>query len=336
MKVRRVRFRSSVVVRAVLSAALLAGIQLTAMSVSEASADSSASIIQVVPESGRAVQLYVQSPAMQRVVRVDVLPSASSAPHPTLYLLDGTGALDSQPASSWLLRTDVDAFTAKANVNVVMPVGGGGTWLTNWQKDDATLGHNQWETFLTKELPPLIDQKFQGSGVNGIAGLSAGGHAAADLAIRNPALYRTVGVYSGCLKSSDPAGQAIVRSATTSRGGNADNMWGTITDADWAAHDPSRHLGALKGKKLWMGVGSGVTGPADLHFDPSFTFPTDLTAAVALEQGASDCTHAVQLQMAVAGVPVTTKYYLVGTHSWPYWQTMLHDSWPTLKSGLGI
>ncbi|MFD4432855.1 hypothetical protein [Nocardia sp. NPDC058497] len=35
-------------------------------------------------------------------------------------------------------------------------------------------------------------------------------------------------------------------------------------------------------------------------------------------------------------IAATTKYYLLGTHSWPYWQTMLHDSWPTLKSGIGL
>ncbi|CAM3614917.1 alpha/beta hydrolase [Smaragdicoccus niigatensis] len=327
------------ITRSTVAAALIVAAQLTAFPTAPVSA-AGASVTSFKQLSGRAVQLTIDSPAMGRPVRVDVIRANPTGTAPTLYLLDGTGARDDQQASSWLLRTDVDAFTADKNVNVVMPVGGGGTLYTDWQKDDPTLGHLKWETFLTHELPAIIDGAdaghYGGSGRNAIAGLSAGGMAAASLAVRFPSLYQAVGSYSTCLFFTNPAGQAIVRGSVISRGGNPTNMWGPVTDPDWPAHDPARHLDKLKGKPFYVSVGSGVPGPLDLNFDPSYSFPTDLAGAIAQEQGAADCTKTFQIKARLAGVTGTFRYNLIGTHSWPYWQIALHDSWATLKRGLGL
>ena len=37
------------------------------------------------------------------------------------------------------------------------PIGGACTYYTDWVNDDPVLGRNKWKTFLTEELPPLID-----------------------------------------------------------------------------------------------------------------------------------------------------------------------------------
>jgi S-formylglutathione hydrolase FrmB len=41
-------------------------------------------------------------------------------------------------------------------------------------------------------------------------------------------------------------------------------------------------------------------------------------------------------RLRTAGIPVTVDYYGAGTHSWPYWQRALHQSWPVLASALGL
>ncbi|WP_238846702.1 alpha/beta hydrolase [Nocardia arthritidis] len=295
-----------------------------------------AQIDHIVKRTDRWLQVFVRSPAMGRIVQVDLLsPADSTTPHPTLYLLDGNGADASEGQSTWTLRTDAVAFFADKPVNVVLAVGGGGTFYTNWLRDDPGLGHNQWETFLSQELPPLIDTNFHGSGRNGVAGVSMGGQAAMTLAFRNPALYRSVAAYSGCLFTSN-VGQTYVRTAVFERGGNPDNMWGTAGDPQWPAHDVSLHTDGLRGKALFVSTGTGVPGPADATFDPTFSWPTTEAAAVAVEQGAHDCTTGFDAELRGDGIPATVKYYPIGTHSWPYWQAPLHDSWPVLAGGLGV
>ncbi|WP_407671257.1 alpha/beta hydrolase [Nocardia stercoris] len=293
-----------------------------------------ASVDHVVARTDRWIQVFVDSPAMQRIVQVDVLlPPDRDSPHPTLYLLDGDGADPTQTESTWTMRTDAVQFFGDKPVNVVLPVGGGGTFYSDWQRDDPRLGHVRWETFLTQELPPLIDNTFHGNGRNAVAGLSMGGQAAMSLTFRYPSLYRSVASYSGCMYTAG-VGQAYVRAAVAGRGGDADNMWGGITDPDWAAHDVSLHTDALRGKQVFISAGTDVPGAADLALDPSPTLPLTVSAAMAIEDGARDCTLALDAQLRLQGVPADVHYYLIGTHSWPYWQTALHDSWPTLAAGV--
>jgi len=300
-------------------------------------ASAQAQIDHIVKRTDRWLEVYVQSPAMQRVVQLDVLlPADATTPHPTLYLLDGNGADASEGQSTWTLKTDAVSFFSNKPVNVVMPVGGGGTFYTDWLRDDSGLGHNKWETFLTQELPPLMDATFHGNGVDGVAGVSMGGQAAMALGFRNPSLYRSVAAYSGCLFTGS-IGQAYVRAAVIERGGNPDNMWGIAVNPQWAAHDVVLHTSALKGKSLFVSVATGVPGPADAaNFDPLYSWPTTEAQAVSIEEGAHTCTLAFDAELRLENIPATMKIYPVGTHQWAYWQTPLHDSWPTLAAGLGV
>ncbi|MGW6032219.1 alpha/beta hydrolase [Gordonia terrae] len=137
--------------------------------------------------------LWIRSPAMGRDVPVTVLHPAHARPRGTLYLLDGGGRKTA--VSDWIGDARADRYFGDKDVNVVLP-GGQGAFYTNWQNVDATFGRPQWETFLTVELPPLIDGRFHGNGKNAIAGLSMGGQAAFTLATRRPGLYTGVGSIS--------------------------------------------------------------------------------------------------------------------------------------------
>lgn len=174
----------------------------------------SARIVDTVLTSDTLRTLKVDSPAMGAVVEVQVLtPAAKSGPRPTLYMLSGIGEEDPHN-SMWLRKGQAAEFFADKNVNVVLPLAGPGSFYTDWQRDDPKLGRYQWETFLTEELPPLIDAAVDGNGRNAIAGLSMGAQSAMMLAARNPDVYSGVASYSGCFASAEPLGQASIRASS--------------------------------------------------------------------------------------------------------------------------
>ncbi|WP_433716808.1 hypothetical protein ACQP2U_23900 [Nocardia sp. CA-084685] len=59
-------------------------------------------------------------------------------------------------------------FFADKESNIVLATGGPGNVYTDGQRPDPVLGTNKWETFLTRELSPLIDARFEGNGRNAI------------------------------------------------------------------------------------------------------------------------------------------------------------------------
>ncbi len=157
-------------------------------------------------DPARTVTISVHSDAMGRDIPLEViLPADTSAPRPTLYLLNGAGG--GEDSATWEGRTDVLDFFADKNVNVVTPLEGAFSYYTDWQKDDPVLGRNKWQTFLTRELPPVIDAQFGTNGVNAIAAISMTATSVLNLAISAPGLYRSVGAYSGCAETSTQPGQ---------------------------------------------------------------------------------------------------------------------------------
>ncbi len=247
---------------------------------------------------------------------------------PSMYFLEGNDA--DWGESGWTRFTDIKGFFSGIPVNVVLPIGGPGSFYTDWQREDPQLGRPGWETFLTKELPPLVDEHFSGNGRNGIVGLSAGGRAAITLAVRSPQLYSAVGSFSGPLCGGD-AGQDIIRVAVGRKGGDADNMWGQRGDPAWIANDPNEHVDRFRGKAVYLSAGSGVPRPDDAGVGVA-----DLVTATAFERIVHDCTKRFESALSNAGIPAAVRYTPEGIHSWPLWCEALHDSWSTLRIGLGI
>ncbi|OZC68395.1 mycolyltransferase [Rhodococcus sp. 06-462-5] len=278
--------------------------------------------------------LSVESPAMGAVVEVQVLtPAAQSGSRPTLYMLSGIGEEDPDN-SMWLRKGGAAEFFADKNVNVVLPLAGPGSFYTDWQRDDPKLGRYQWETFLTEELPPLIDATVDGNGRNAIAGLSMGAQSAMMLAARHPDLYSGVASYSGCFASSEPMGQASIRAIVGAFGGNADNMWGGPLDPAWAEHDSVVNAESLRGTDVYVSVGTGAPGPHE-SFDSAAALDVVVVGGI-IEVGANYCTHRLADRLGQLNIPATFDFTETGTHSWPYWVDQLPKSWPTLAGSLGI
>ncbi|MET7771706.1 alpha/beta hydrolase family protein [Nocardia sp. NPDC005366] len=317
-----------------LAASLFLACVLTSAHADPAPADASR-IVQIRPGTGRQTQLEVYSAAMDRTVRMTLLRAADpDSPAPTLYLLNGSsGGSD----GNWVDRTDLADFFAAKQVNVVVLLDGAGSYFTDWRADDPVLGRQRWATFLTEELPPIVDGAFDGTGANAIAGVSMAGTSVFQLALAAPGFYRAIGSYSGCVRTSDPAGQAIVGAVVTTQRGTLANMWGPPGDPAWRAKDPYLQADKLRGTAVYVSTGTGLPGPNDnlagargevTHLLYQFLF------GAPLEVVANVCTRQLQERLRTAGIAATFDLRPTGTHSWGYWQDDLHKSWPMFEEAL--
>ncbi|MBF6440801.1 alpha/beta hydrolase [Nocardia farcinica] len=303
------------------------------------SADGSRAVDLVVVDA-RTVRLRVYSAAMDRVIDIDVQrPADTGAPRPTLYLLAGAGG--GEDSASWAKQTSVLEFLADKNVNVVQPIGGAWTYYTDWRAPDPALGVNKWKTFLTEELPPVIDAALGTNGVNALAGLSMSGTSALQLPIAAPGLYRAVAAYSGCAQISDPVGHHFVATVVAAGHGDVVNMYGPPDDPMWVANDPYVQAERLRGLELFLSTGTGLPGKWDTLNGPhampgSDGLTNQLVLGGILEAGADHCTRNMRDRLTQLGIPATYDFQPRGTHSWGYWEDALKLSWPVLAKGLGL
>ncbi|KIQ16642.1 alpha/beta hydrolase [Rhodococcus sp. MEB064] len=306
---------------------------------SQPAASSAPRIVSVTMETDRRAVLSVFSPAMSREIQVQVLlPADRSAPRPTLYMLDGVSAGEESnyTESTWTQKTDVVSFFADKAVNVVLPVGGRGSYYADWQQSDPILGLNKWETFLTSELPPLLDARFDGNGINSLMGLSMGAQGAMNLLTKHPDLYTGIAGFSGCYDNRSNETKNAVRATVGSTGGDATNMWGPNSDPAWADNDPSNHVEALRGKQIYLSTGNGFPGPYEAAGGFGESVIEALTVGGPLEAAANICTTGFADTLRTAGVPATIVFKPYGTHSWKYWQDEMHNSWPVVSRSLGL
>lgn len=293
----------------------------------------------VIHDSPRRVTAIVYSASMNKMIPVTVLrPRDTRKPSPTLYLLNGAGG--GEDSASWAMKTDYEKFFEDKNVNVVTPVGGAFSYYTDWERDDPALGRNKWATFLTKELPPLIDKEFTTTKANAIAGISMAGTSVLNLAIAAPRLYRAVAAYSGCARTSDPLGQAYIRMVVADRGrADVNNMWGPVTGPGWRKNDPYVNAAKLRGTKVYMTSGSGLPGPYDtltadqVNGDP-MTLANQVVLGGLIEAAVNACTRDMAGRLRQLRIPHQVLLRPTGSHSWQYWEEDLHRTWPMLAADL--
>ncbi|MGK8524112.1 alpha/beta hydrolase [Nocardia asteroides] len=282
-------------------------------------------------------RLSIASAAMGRVITVDVLRGSGRAPRPVLYLLDG---VDGDATSAWLTKGAAAEFFAGKPVDVVLTGGGTGSMYSDWVRHDAALGLNRWETFLTTELPPIVESLLRTDGRRAIAGVSMGAQAAMMLAQRHPGWYRAVAGMSGCYSTADPLGHAVTTITVASRGGNVDNLWGPPTSPEWAAHDSLLHAESLRGTAIYLTAATGVPTGADLvAVANSPTIADALRTAgggAALEAGARSCTERFAARLSELRIPATVEYTAEGMHTWPDFQAQLPKAWQALAQALGV
>lgn len=289
----------------------------------------------------RQLTLQVYSASMDKNIPLRVItPADDSAPRPTLYLLNGAGG--GEDSATWQRKTDIVDFFADKNVNVVTPMQGAFSYYTDWLQDDPELGRNKWTTFLTKEVPSIVDQALGTNGVNSIAGISMAGGSVLSLAESAPDLYKGVAAYSGCAQTSTDPGRAYVKMVVESRGGaDVTNMWGEDDNPAWIENDPTVNAEKLRGKQIYVSSGSGLPGPHDRLDGPGVDgnleiYANQMILGTVIEAATNQCTHALAGKLSELGIPATFDFRPQGTHAWPYWEDDLHKSWPMLAGTLGI
>lgn len=173
LRKRAVLRKTAVAVAAALTLATFGGVA--------AAEPASASSVSSVEKDGRTWTLQVYSAAMNKDITVQVQrPVDESTPAPNMYLLSGLDA--GEGTASWQQQTDALTFLSDKQVNVVLPIGGRGSYYADWRQEDPALGVNKWQTFLTQELPPLLDDTLGSTGLNSLAGLSTSGTAVLQMA----------------------------------------------------------------------------------------------------------------------------------------------------------
>lgn len=302
-----------------------------------ASPETGAKVTKVEWVTSRRVALWVYSPAMNEDIQVQINVGRDwnidpAKTYPQLLMLDGLRARDD--VNGWTLETNIEEFFADKNINVVLPVGGESSFYTNWNEPDN--GHNyQWETFLTEELPPILEKDWRSTNVRGVAGLSMGGTAAMMLAERHPDMFKFVASYSGILNTTSLGMPQALQFAMLDAGQyKSEKMWGLPSNPRWAEQDPLLHVDKLRGKSIYISSGNGFAGP----YDQVGGIPGISTnvAGMGLEILSRLTSQNFASALAREGIPANVVYRPSGTHSWPYWQFEVHQSWPQIATALGV
>lgn len=286
-------------------------------------------------------QHYVQdcwfdSPSMGQQIKVQIKRSASNA---SVYMLDGLRARDDWNAWTFLGH-GTDLFT-NDDVNVIMPVGGASQFYTDWQGNfggSTTPQKPRWETFLTKELPTQLQQRFGLSpNRNALVGLSMGATAALTLGSHHRDQFKQVTALSPYTNTSNPAMFAALQVAMTSgsAGANVWDMWGAPMSPAQLRNDPTLSVAGLRGMPVYLSAASGIPDPAR-DGQNFFADPIGGVSGIALELLSKTLTTPYELAARAAGVKVTTSYPMIGVHNWTLWTPELAKARPQILDALNV
>ena len=188
-------------------------------------------------------------------------PSSSSGKWPVLYYLGGLTCT----GDNGLEKGNITGTAAKLGIAVVFPdtsprgAGikgeddsydfgtGAGFYIdakTEYYKD-----HYRMETYITKELPELLNAEYQLDGDRtSIFGHSMGGHGALTLYLKHPHLYKSVSAFAPiCNPTACPWGEKAFK-----------GYLGEERKEEWKEHDATELLKKVKGRDIHALVDSGT------------------------------------------------------------------------------
>ncbi|OIR46229.1 alpha/beta hydrolase-fold protein [Corynebacterium sp. NML130628] len=287
--------------------------------------------------TNRRVAVFIRSAAMpEQLMQVQILlardwHSNPQAKFPEVWALDGLRARDDE--NGWTIETNIEQFYADKNVNVILPVGGESSFYSDWQRPNNGKNY-KWETFLTKELVPVLTNEFRSNNSRAVVGISMGGTAAVNLAERNPHLFKFVGSFSGYLDTTTTGMPTAIKAAQMDAGGyDSEAMWGPAGSQDWIDHDPKLGIEALKDMSVYVSSGSGRD---DFGNPESVAKGAANPAGVGLEVISRLSTQTFVDYASRTPVKPIVKFRPSGVHSWEYWQFEMTQAWPYIANALAM
>lgn len=306
----------------------------------------------------RVIGINAYSPSMGIDIPLSVITPDGSfdESRPTIYMLNGAGG--AEQGMDWITATSytdlndeekIVEFYKDKNVNVVIPQAGAFSYYTDWvespQSGYLTQEKILWETFLTKELPEVLETEINGNRKRAIAGMSMSATSALVLAEHNPGFYNAVGSFSGCAATSRPFPNMFANLTVNRGGGNTTQMWGPQGGEYNVYNDGLVNANNLRESEVYVSANSGLPGMTDMG--SSKIESQGLSAAAQgsstliieggiIEAAANSCTHDLKAKMDSQGIDAVWNFRPTGTHSWPGWRKDLSESWPTFARGLGL
>ena len=293
-------------------------------------------LVGVADDGGLRLQRwFIESPAMRRVVEVQIMhPVDAEKPAPMLYLLDGATAAT---RSGWVRSGKIDEIMANEQLTVVMPTQASGSMYMDWEKPDPVIGHPMWETFLTTELPTILEKPAQGLRFDGkriIAGLSMGASGAIRLANAHPTLFHGAIGLSGCYSYTSPMSIWKTKAVVESVRANPANLWANGYTEQARRMDVVHNPTGLRTMPVYLFTGNGVIGPQEKRlYNGHIT--TDMIGGVALEFATDTCTHELDHSMRAHGITHQKFVYEAGIHDWPYYTAQLPLALAHIRSAWG-
>ncbi|MGP5117722.1 alpha/beta hydrolase [Corynebacterium casei] len=285
-----------------------------------------ASLISRTPtaEAGRE-RWEVSSPSMGRNIGVDVLVGTGG---PVVYFLEG---IDSPETSNWISNGHVQEVFGDTDATVVIPSRGAGSMWQDWDNDDPKLGRYKWDTFVTEELAPIVEDEVSHNSKRGLIGLSMGASGAVMMANNNPGFFDGVAGISGCYSTTDSIGSGTIKLTVGNQGGDPNKMWST--QEAWERNDVVLNPEGLRGTQIYLSAANGEITDEEREFYADREI-TDQIAGSLLEAGSLKCTDNLSDSLTKAGIEHTPHYLGAGAHSWIMFGPQLQPAWDGIKQAL--
>ena len=164
-----------------------------------------------VKTRGTSQRFYLASAALggrRQPVDVYLPPGYATHPHrryPVLYLLHGVPGRPGAFIDTVRLGVVEDELVALHRaqpVILVMPFGSTGSF-TDEEWANGIHPHNQWETFLARDVVRAVQSRYRTTKARAIGGLSEGGYGAINIALHHPREFKVVESWSG-YQRADP------------------------------------------------------------------------------------------------------------------------------------
>ncbi len=198
-----------------------------------------------IPGTVTTLHLHAPGTSGDRAVEVYRPSVPDVATLPVLYLLHGVPGQTEGLLESTGVRAALDAWLTSGGAPFVVAVpDGNGDNHDDTEWADAADGSDQLETFVTQTVVGAVEGfHLRPSRLRAIGGFSMGGYGALNLGVRHPELFGSVVSVAGYGDLDDPDGVFDGR-PTLER-----------------ANTPARHLASLRGRAVYLGVGTDDDEP---------------------------------------------------------------------------